>query len=181
MSNAAIAERYARAIFELGDEAKQVAQLSEHIQRLADAYESSEDLSRILDNPVVDEAKRDAIIKDLGATMGVSQLALNAVRLLASRRRLALLPEVASEVRRLADEKGGVVRATVTSAQPLSESYCRQLVAELEKATNRKVLLEKKEDPSLLAGIVTRIGDHTIDGSLKGRLAALERQLIASA
>ena len=81
---------------------------------------------------------------------------------------------------RLADEKAGVLRATVTSARPLSEDYYRSLAAELEKRTSRKILLERREDPTLLAGIVTRIGDHTIDGSVRGRLAALERQLLAS-
>jgi len=80
----------------------------------------------------------------------------------------------------LADEKVGVLRATVTSAEPLSEDYYQKLASELEKRTSRKILLERRQDPTLIAGVITRIGDHTIDGSLKGRLAALERQLLAS-
>jgi F-type H+-transporting ATPase subunit delta len=177
MSNAAIADRYARAIFELGDETGQLAQMSEQVQRVASVFESSEELRHALDNPVVDDQKRDALIKDLGTRLGLSQHAQNAIRLLAARRRLRALPEIARALRRLADEKAGVLRATVTSAQPLSEVYYQKLVSELERVTQRKILLEKQQDPSLIAGVVTTIGDHTIDGSLKGRLAALERQL----
>lgn len=180
MSYAAIAERYARAIFELGLEGNQLPQLSEQIQRVASVFESSEELREIMDNPVVDDERRDALLKDLGARLGLAQLTLNAVRLIAERRRLRALPEIAKAVQRLADENAGVLRATVTSAQPLSDEYYRQLIAQLENATQRKILLEKHQDPSLIAGVVTTIGDHTIDGSLRGRLGILERQLVAN-
>ena len=77
----------------------------------------------------------------------------------------------------LADEKAGVVRAVVTSAGPLPESFYERLMKELESATSRKVAIDRQQDPSLIAGVVTRIGDNTIDGSVKGRLAEIERQL----
>jgi F-type H+-transporting ATPase subunit delta len=77
----------------------------------------------------------------------------------------------------LADEKAGVVRATVTSAGPLPDSFYERLTKELETATQRKVAIDRQEDPTLIAGVVTRIGDNTIDGSVKGRLAEIERLL----
>ena len=172
-----IAERYARAIFELGTESKQIAQLTEQLQAVADLYASSPELKSILDNPVVPEEKREALIKDLGTRLGLSQHALNSVRLLAARRRLAALPDVAIQLRRLADDAAGVIRAKVISAKPLPEAYYRQLTTQLEQATQKKILLEKAQDESLIAGVVTIIGDRTIDGSLKGRLTAIERQL----
>jgi F-type H+-transporting ATPase subunit delta len=180
MSQSAIAERYARAILELADEAGQLVPVTEQLRSFAEAYTSSAELRSILSNPVVDHAARDGIIKELAARLGIASLALNAVRLMAQRGRLAALPELASTLTRLADQKAGVVRATVTSAKPLSEDYYQKLSSELEKRTQRKVILERREDPTLLAGVVTRIGDHTIDGSVRGRLAALERQLLAS-
>jgi len=180
VSQAAIAERYARAIFELADEAGQLGPTSEQIRNFAEVYSSSEELRAVLTNPVVEEASRDAILKDVGERFGASTLVLNAVRLMASRGRLGALPDVAAMLARLADEKGGVLRATVTTARALPEDYYQALTSELEKRYSRKILLERREDPSLLAGVVTRIGDHTIDGSVRGRLAALERQLLAS-
>jgi F-type H+-transporting ATPase subunit delta len=179
VSYAAIAERYARAIFELSDEAGQIGPLCDAIRNFAATYASSPELQAVLGHGA-DEVSRDAILKDVGARLAMPPLAVNAVRLLTARRRLPALAEIATLLTRFADEKAGVVRATVTSAKPLPEEYYQSLARELEQRTKRKVLLERREDPSLLAGVVTRIGDHTIDGSLRGRLAALEHQLLAS-
>jgi F-type H+-transporting ATPase subunit delta len=178
MSQADVANRYARAILEIGAESNQVGPLTEQIRNFARAYAESPELQSVLDNPLVDEAQRNAILADTAQRVGVSGVALNAVRLLASRKRLHALPDVARRLGTLADEKAGIVRASVTSAGPLPEAFYQRLTSELEAATNRKIELERHQDPSLIAGIVTRIGDNTIDGSVKGRLAEIERQLL---
>jgi F-type H+-transporting ATPase subunit delta len=173
----AVAERYARAIFELGVESGQLEALTGQIRSFADTYASSRELQSILDNPLVELTKRQAILQDIAARVGLAGVGLNALRFLAQRNRLAFLPGIAKRLASLADEKGGVVRATVTSAGPLPESFYERLIKELESATQRKVALDRRQDPSLIAGVVTRIGDNTIDGSVKGRLAEIERQL----
>lgn len=180
MSQTTVAERYARAILELADEAKQLSQITEQIQAVADAYSESAELRSMTANPAIDGGARDVLLKELGTRLSLSPVAMNAVRLMARRGRLSALPEVAEMLARLADQRVGVLRATVTSARPMPEDYYDRLAAELEKRTSRKILLERREDPTLIGGVVTRIGDHTIDGSLKGRLAALQRQLLAS-
>lgn len=179
MSSGAVSERYARAIFQLGVEAGQVVALSEQIRSFADTYSSSSELRAVLDNPMVDAEKRQAMLVDFASRVGLSGVGLNAIRLLASRNRLSSLPEIARRLASLADEKAGVVRAIVTSAGPLPESFYERLTTELETATSRKVAIDRQLDPSLIAGIVTRIGDNTIDGSVKGQLAEIERQLSA--
>ncbi len=178
MSAAAIADRYAKAVFELADEAGQVSQVAEQFASIAKAYSDSKELRGVLDNPVVSFEQREAILKDVAARLGLKELALNSVRYIASRRRLAVLPEISRRLAVLADEKAGIVRATVISATALGESYFSKLKAQLEKRTGKKVEILREQDPSLLAGVITRIGDNTIDGSLRGRLEALERQLL---
>jgi len=177
MSGGAVAERYARAIFELSVEAGQVGALSEQIRSFADTYAASRELQAVLDNPMVDADKRAAMLADVASRVGLTDVGLNAIKLLANRKRLGSLPEIARRLATLADEKGGVVRATVTSAGPLPESFYERLGQELETPTQRKVAIDRKQDPSLIAGVVTRIGDNTIDGSVKGRLAEIERLL----
>lgn len=177
MSQAAVAQRYARAIFELGLESGEVAAMVAPITRFAEAYAQNAELRSVLDNPLVEQAQRDAILADVSAHVGLDGTALNAVRLLASRHKLSVLPDVAKLLARLSDQHAGVVRASVTSAVPLPESFYRRLQGELEVATSRRVVLERLHDPSLIAGVITRIGDNTIDGSIKGRLAEMERQL----
>jgi F-type H+-transporting ATPase subunit delta len=174
----ALAERYALAVFELGTESGQLQQLTEQLRAVSDAYAASDDLRSVLDNPLVEDARRSAIIDAVASRVGLGRLAKNTVRLLARRHRMSLLVDMSRALDRLADERAGVLRATVTSARPLSDTFCRQLTSELERSTRRKVLLERQLDPSLIGGVVTRVGDAVIDGSLKGRLADLERQLL---
>lgn len=178
MISSALVDRYARAIFELGVEAGQLSQLTEQVRSFAAAYAGSKELRMVAENPLVPVEHRDAVLKDIGARLGLSELAINSVRVLAERRRLSALPDVAKRLGSLADEKAGVIRARVASAAPLSEDFYAKLAQKLEAKTKQKVVIEREHDPSLLAGVVTKLGDNTIDGSLKGRLQALERSLL---
>jgi F-type H+-transporting ATPase subunit delta len=181
MSQAPVADRYARAIFELGVETNQLAPITEQIRRFATAYAGSPELRAVLDNPVIEIEKRDAVLVDVSARLGLMGNALNLIKLLASRKKLRVIADIARRLDRFTDEKEGVVRATVTSAKPMPDAFYQKLVAELESATARKIVLERREDPTLIAGFITRIGDNTIDGSVRGRLSEIERQLIGQA
>lgn len=178
MSQAPVADRYARAIFELGVETGQLAPITEQVRRFAQAYSGNAELRAVLDNPIIEVEKRDAILADVSAKLNLSGNGLNLIRLLASRKKLRAISEIARRLDRFTDEQAGVVRATVTSARPMPDSFYQKLVSELEAATARKIVLERREDPSLIAGFVTRIGDNTIDGSVRGRLNEIERQLV---
>lgn len=180
MSTSAVADRYARAIFELGVESGTLAPLTEQITKFAETYASSAELRAALENPVVEARQREAVLTEIAGRLGLSPLATNAVRYVAARRRLRFLPDIARRLASLSDEKAGVVRATVTVAKALPESFYERLKGELEGITGRKIVLERREDPSLIAGVVTRIGDKTVDGSLRGRLEYIERQLVSA-
>jgi F-type H+-transporting ATPase subunit delta len=110
--------------------------------------------------------------------MGISELALSSLRLLAKRRRLGAVADVARELERMVDDDAGVLRASVTSAAALSEAYLDKLRQELEKATGRKVIISHRQDPSLVAGVVTRIGDKVVDGSVRARLSSFRDALL---
>jgi F-type H+-transporting ATPase subunit delta len=178
MSGAPVADRYARAIFELGVETGQLAPITEQLRRFAQVYVGSAELRAVLDNPIIEQEKRDGVLADVAARVGLTGNALNLVKLLASRKKLRVITDVARRLDRLGDEQAGVVRATVTSARAMPDHFYQQLVSELEAATSREIVLERREDPTLIAGFVTRIGDNTIDGSVRGRLTEIERQLI---
>lgn len=178
MSQSPVADRYARAVLELGVETGQLAAITDQVRRFAQVYAGSAELRAVLDNPIVEIEKRDAVLLDVAGRVGLTGAALNLIKLLASRKKLRIIPEIARRLDRLSDEKAGVVRATVTSARPMPESFYQRLVSELESATARKIVLERREDPALIAGFVTRIGDNTIDGSVRGRLNEIERQLV---
>jgi len=106
---------------------------------------------------------------------------LNLVLLLLRRGRIDLLPRVAREFARLDDLRNGVVNATATSAAPLDPDEVRALTARLQRLTGGRVELTTNVDPSLLGGVVVRLGDRLIDGSVRGRLERLRSRLASGA
>ncbi len=178
MSLAVVADRYARALLELGIESKQLDAMARQIAAVADAYATSPDLRRVSENPVISAADREAVLRQLARLLGLGELSTNAILLLAARRKLHVLPELARRLSVMVDENAGVARAVVTSAVPLTEDQYRRISEQLARATQRRIIIERRQDPSLIAGVITRLGDDVIDGSLRGRLRMLEQRLL---
>jgi F-type H+-transporting ATPase subunit delta len=111
----------------------------------------------------------------------VSRPVLNLILLLLRRGRIEDLPRVAAEFRRLDHERKGITTATVISALPLEADEVRALTTRLEQSTGGHVELDVKVDPSLLGGLVVRVGDRMIDGSVRGRLERLRNRLVSGA
>jgi F-type H+-transporting ATPase subunit delta len=174
-----IAARYAGAVYELGVEGGNLPRLAEEFGALAASYQGVPELRAALESPIVDERARRALLEELATRMGLGPITRNTVGLLASRHRLSLLPYVARALNRLSDERSGVARAQVTSAAPLPVAFLERLAAELSRSTGKRVIVEHEVDPSLIGGVVTRVGDRVIDGSVKSRLATLRRGLLA--
>jgi F-type H+-transporting ATPase subunit delta len=171
-----IARRYARALYMIGVEENRLDGLAREIKMLGDTVVASKELATFLSNPVVSQAARTAVMTEVIARTGVSVTTRNFAMLLTDRRRGALLPDISDALATLADERAGKLRATVTSAVALSEPQLQKMRMALEKLTGKAVSLTQKIDPSLIGGVVTRIGDKVYDGSLKARLEDI-RQL----
>jgi F-type H+-transporting ATPase subunit delta len=180
MSESVVAERYARALFELGIESGQLAMLTDQLRTLSDSYRDSRELQEAFADPRLSEDEVYGIIDAIARRLAFSPLAKNALSVLVKRRRINELSAIVRRLVSLTDERTGVLRASVTCAVPLTDGQAQQLSAELERLTGKRIILERRVDASLIAGQVTRIGDHVIDGSLRGRLNELERRLAAS-
>lgn len=174
------ARRYARALFMLGAEQGNVEQLSRELESVAATVRGSDELAKLLSDPVVSPADRKAVMIEVLSRLGVSPTTRNAALLLTDRRRGALIPDVADALRALGDEKAGKVQAEVTSAVPLGEGQYQRLTSVLEKLTGRKITLQRKVDPALIGGVVTRIGDKVYDGSVRTRLEELRQAAMQS-
>jgi F-type H+-transporting ATPase subunit delta len=154
--------------------------LTGDIEKMAEAYAMSSDMRLMMNNPLIREKAREAAVLEIADRLGLSPLAKNAVGLLTRRRRLYALPAIAKVLSQLSDERAGLVRATVISAAPLSEPYAQRLQRELEAMTGKKVVIQHRQDPSLIAGVVTQIGDRIIDGSARARLSEIRTQLLSN-
>ena len=176
----AVGRRYAKAVLDLAREQGQLDTVLKDVGSLSDAWKESAELREIVRNPVVPKPALKAAVDAVMEKLGLSTLMRNAVKLIADKGRLPQLEEVLRALEELAEAETGRVRVEVTSAKPLSEAYYNRLSEKLQRATDRQVVLVKKQDPSLIGGVVTRVGDQVFDGSISNRLSELRETLLAN-
>jgi F-type H+-transporting ATPase subunit delta len=171
--------RYAEAAFEVAERDKTVDAWRSELE-VAASLAGDERALEVLANPAIPGERR---AEALGEMLGkrVSKPVQNLVQLMLRRGRIDELPRVAAEFRRLDDARQGVIHATATSASELTKDEVRAITARLEQQTGGHVSLDVKVDPSLLGGLIVRVGDRLIDGSVRGRLERLRNQLISGA
>ena len=172
----ASARRYARAIFEIASEEKDLPAWSTRLQILSDLLANPE-LRALIENPSISIADRQSI---LAGFAGIGQEGQNLAKLLIAAHKTQLASEILEEFEAMADEAEGRVRATATAAVELSRSDTDRLARDLSKRLGKDVRLEVRVDPKIIGGLVIRVGDHVVDASLATRLQLLRRQLAVS-
>lgn len=179
MITGSIARRYAKALLEIGIQQQTFDALGKELDRAADTLRSSPELRNALENPVFSLDKRKLIMDELVRRLGVSKTVRNFIMLLLDKGRIAALPDIARAHRTLVDEHAGRVRATVTSARPLDPMLETRLKTALEKQSGKVVIFEKREDPAILGGLITQLGDTLYDGSVRTQLQELREELLS--
>jgi F-type H+-transporting ATPase subunit delta len=171
------ARRYAEAAFEIATADNTLDEWLRDLKLAADAI-GQPSVERLLGNPAVAVAVR---VKAADDALGkrISDKALNLVRLLIRRGRVELLPQVAKRYEELYERHKGIVRATITSAAPLDDAELREIQARLSQMTGGTLRTDVSVDASLLGGVIVRIGDRMIDGSVRGRLERLRNRIAA--
>jgi len=173
------ARRYAEAAFEVAVRDDAVEAWRRDLE-MAAAIVAEPRVGHALANPSVPLATRVATAEQ---TFGraVGRGVLNLIGLMLRRGRIEELPRVAAEFGRLDDQRRDVTRADVTSTLPLTPDEVGALTQRLEQSTGGRVELEQHVDGSLLGGLVVRLGDRLIDGSVRSRLERLRNQLVSGA
>lgn len=173
------ARRYAEAAFEVAVRDDAVEAWRKELDTAA-AVVADERVGRALANPSIPLDTRIATAESIFGKV-VSPPVLNLIRLMLRRGRIEELPRLAAEYRRLDDERQGIVRATATSALPLTPDEVTALTKRLAQTTSGRVELDTEVDGDLLGGLVVRLGDRLIDGSVRSRLERLRNQLVSGA
>lgn len=177
ISVAGLAGRYATALFELADEAKSLDAVSADLARLRALVEGSADMARFVRSPVFTRDEQGKAIAAILERLGVSQLTKNFIGLLAQKRRLFALQGIVAAFDALVAARKGETSASVVSAKPLSPAQRAALQAALKSSVKRDIRMTESVDPSLLGGLVVKVGSRQIDSSLKSKLARLERAM----
>jgi F-type H+-transporting ATPase subunit delta len=177
MITGSIARRYARALFSLAVEADRIEPWSSAFAVLRSTFLESAELRDALTNPIYTADQRRGVVTRLAQALALDPDPTNLMLLLAERNRLALLDAVAQEFGELADQKLGRVRARVVSAVPLEEAEATRLAERLAGAAKAQVIVDRQVDPTILGGVVARVGSMVYDGSLRSQLEELGRAL----
>lgn len=176
----AVAERYAQALFELGVEGKALRPLVDKISDFAATYQNSPELRRMVGNPLVKKAESQAALRAVATKLSVPEFGIRGLLLMAARGRLEALPETALRLTQLADEHEGVLRAHLSTARPMPDSYYEEFANKLSATTKKRIILEKSVDEALVGGAVARVGDTVIDASVRGRLDQFEARVLSA-
>jgi F-type H+-transporting ATPase subunit delta len=173
-----VARRYARALFGMGVDGGNFEALGREIGDFAELLSSSPELGQTLANPVFSGQEKRSVLEQLLPRVTPTPAVQRFVMLLLERGRIVLLPAIARAYRDMMDLHLGRVRAKVTSAQPLDAGALDRVRRALEQRTGKQVLLETAVDPELVGGVVARVGDLVLDGSVRTQLEDLRAKLL---
>ncbi|HEY9732803.1 MAG TPA: ATP synthase F1 subunit delta [Drouetiella sp.] len=178
---ATVASQYADAVLELaikdGGDALADKVLSELVA-INKVTTDVPDLDLILGHPGIQSEKKRELLTSLFAK-SINDLTMRLLELLLDKRRLNLLPEIERQFRQSLNNRKNIVGASLVCADKLSDSAIADIKARLTEHLGKKLELEVKVDNSLIGGVVLRLGDQVIDGSLKGKLQSIERALLS--
>jgi F-type H+-transporting ATPase subunit delta len=177
MPSRASATRYARALFDVALKEADPVQIERDLSSFAQLVAGNAELHNALTNPAIPATAKHQIVDALAQRLNMAAPARKLLLLLADRDRLTLMPALLEVYRERLMEHQQVVRAEVTTAAPLSEDRAAQLQKKLADITGRKIDMTTTVDPSIIGGVVTRIGSTVYDGSIATQLAKLKEKL----
>lgn len=169
-----VAGRYASALFSLAQDERQTEAVAQALGKIDSLVVGSPDLQLLVRSPVFSEADQTRAFDAILAHEKIDGLAANFVRLIARKRRLFWLRAMIADFNKLHDQARGVTRAEVVTATPLSKDNLAALKEQLKAATGgREVNLDTRVDPSIVGGLVVRLGSRMVDASLRTKLNAI--------
>jgi F-type H+-transporting ATPase subunit delta len=165
--------RYASALFELAREANAVDAVAGDLARFDQMIRGSADLQRLIQNPIFTAEEQSNAIGAILDKAGISGLAGNFIRLVASKRRLFALPDMIRAFENLVSDAKGIVRAKVTLAEAPSDTILNEIKAALRDVAKADVSVDVKIDPSLIGGLIVKMGSRMVDASVRTKLNSI--------
>jgi F-type H+-transporting ATPase subunit delta len=176
MADLSIARRYTQALFQTARKAGTIERVETDLERVDALIRTQPNLLRVLRAPTIPRPRKKELVRRLFES-DLSSLSLRFLFLLIDKRREALLPEINREFRALSYQARNILPVTATVATHLTPEERTRLAEALSRRTGKTVELAEELDPGLMGGIVLRLGDTIIDGSIAGQLRRLRQQL----
>ena len=174
---AGVSGRYASALLDTAKEDNQLAAVEQDIVAIGRMIDESEDFRRLVRSPVFSAEDQTKALEGVLASAGAQPLTTNFFKLLVRNRRLFAAQDIIRDFKALVANDRGEEQAEVTSAIALNDAQLSELRSTLKASVGKDVMLETKVDPSLLGGLVVKIGSRMIDSSLKTKIATLKTRM----
>jgi F-type H+-transporting ATPase subunit delta len=170
---ASLAGRYATALFELARDERQLDTVGASLLTVRDGLRDSPELRELTTSPLVGRDEALGAVRAAATAMRVDPITANFLGVLAQNRRLGQLGNVIRFFGLLAAQHRGETTAEVTSAHPLDDDQVAALKANLKSRLGRDVAVDLTVDPTILGGLVVKVGSQMIDGSIRTKLNTL--------
>ena len=177
MKNLTIARRYAKALLIIGKEDGQAEAYGKELDGFAKLMVKEKALEQAICNPLYGASGRKNVLEAVIGKVGISKIVASFLLLLFDKGRFDFIGDINEFYQKLADELKGVLRASLVSASELSSETVEKIRTTLSKRTGKDIILKVEQDPSLIGGIVSRIGDLVLDGSIKSQLLNMRESL----
>lgn len=171
-----VVNRYATALFEIAKEQGAMTKFKEEASAICEVLKNEPEYMNLLGHPSVIEAQKLELIEQ-AFTGRVSDEFVGLMGLIIKKSRTEYLIRILTQFIEMAKEDEGLIKATVTSAMPLTNQQLAQIRENLEQGTGKTIELDAQIDASLIGGLIVRVGDKVVDGSIKGQMDALKSQL----
>lgn len=172
-----IATRYATAVYDLAKDADQVSVIEADIAAIKEAMSESADLNRLLQSPIYGRDQQLAAISALARKMGLSEIMSNTLSLMASKRRLFVVPALLEVLREKIAEDKNEVTAEVISAKALTKTQAEKLAETLKARVGKDVTINASVDENLIGGLIVKVGSKMIDTSIRTKLSQLQNAM----
>ena len=174
MIGSKVSKRYAKALFGLGQEDGNFGQYGRELFEFAEFFQDNEDFRKVASNPIFALEDRKKILEIVLDKSNFSGLMKSFLNLLLDKNRIEAIEAIADHYSGLTDAVSGVARAEIITAMPLKNEVLGGIEKSLEGLTSKKIKAEIREDKDLIGGIVVRIGDLVLDGSVRAQLEGLK-------
>ena len=172
-----IARRYSKALANLCDKDKSHEATARDLDKLIKALDTAAEVEGALSNPAINASTKLKVIESIAKSLVLRPLTQNFLMFLAEKQRLNELRDIVLDFHERIDEVSGRLRAEVVAAKPLTTLEKQRIRTALEKATGKSVVLEATVDPALIGGVVAKIGNIVLDGSVRSALDKMKARL----
>ncbi len=177
MTGSKISKRYAKALLSLGQEDGNYGEYGDNLREFAGFCRDNPEFSKVIANPVFSVEERKKVLNAALEKSTFKDLVKNFLRLLLDKNRIGGIADVSDDYTRLTDEISNIIRADIVTARPLKSKVVQKLDGVLSKITSKTVKTKVEEDESLIGGLVVKIGDLVLDGSVRAQLEGLKESL----